>query len=215
MRPPRRPPAPREGLPTGQTIVHHRRRRSRAAAGPARGHNPNAGRSCPQISQMGADSDSSHEPRSESEAGLYQAVKLWELLPQEVPNDLWQMYIHIPGHGWWHAVIVSDTFGGMRYLLALHLTDSYCTAQVIGAIDQAKAEASRLHSRLDGPPFNRHRPFRGRIELHVPMLRPARGRRHHARPHRLPRAHSTGRARTLPPDPQTRRGCIDMYFPIV
>ena len=36
-------------------------------------------------------------------AEVYQAAKLFELLPQG-PNDLWQMdvtYIHIPGHGWW------------------------------------------------------------------------------------------------------------------
>jgi hypothetical protein len=47
---------------------------------------------------------------------LYQAAKLFELLPQK-PNDLWQMdvtYIHIPGHGWWYAVTVIDYYS--RYL---------------------------------------------------------------------------------------------------
>jgi transposase InsO family protein len=40
------------------------------------------------------------------EPELYQAARLFELLPQK-PNDLWQMdvtYIHIPGHGWHYAV---------------------------------------------------------------------------------------------------------------
>ena len=49
------------------------------------------------------------KPR-ESTAELYQATRLFELLPQQ-PNDLWQMdviYIHIPGHGWWCAVTVID-----------------------------------------------------------------------------------------------------------
>ena len=38
-------------------------------------------------------------------AALYQASKLYELLPT-APNDLWQMdvtYVHIPGHGWWYV----------------------------------------------------------------------------------------------------------------
>ena len=42
------------------------------------------------------------KPR-ERAAEVYQAARLFELLPQQ-PNDLWQMdvtYIHIPGHGWW------------------------------------------------------------------------------------------------------------------
>ena len=43
---------------------------------------------------------------------LYQAAKLFELLPNK-PNDLWQMdvtYIHIPGYGWWYAVTVLDYY---------------------------------------------------------------------------------------------------------
>jgi len=50
-----------------------------------------------------------HKPRPR-EPELYQAAKLFELLPQR-PNDLWQMdvtYIHIPGYGWWYAVTVID-----------------------------------------------------------------------------------------------------------
>jgi hypothetical protein len=44
---------------------------------------------------------------------LYQAARLFELLPQ-APNELWQMdvtYIHIPGHGWWYAVTPSAPQG--------------------------------------------------------------------------------------------------------
>jgi hypothetical protein len=46
------------------------------------------------------------------EPELYQATKLFELLPQQ-PNDLWQMdetYIDIPGYGWWYAVTVIRSF---------------------------------------------------------------------------------------------------------
>jgi hypothetical protein len=42
-----------------------------------------------------------HKPRPR-EPELYQAAKLYELLPQR-PNDLWQMdvtYLHIPGYSW-------------------------------------------------------------------------------------------------------------------
>ena len=42
-----------------------------------------------------------HRRRSRA-AEVYQAARLFELLPRQ-PNDLWQMdvtYIHIPGHGW-------------------------------------------------------------------------------------------------------------------
>jgi transposase InsO family protein len=87
------------------------------------------------------------------QAEIYQAARLWELLPQ-APNDLWQMdvtYIHIPGHGWWYAVTVIDYYS--RYLLALHLTHSYSAAEVTLALDQAKAEAVRLHGPLTKRPF--------------------------------------------------------------
>jgi putative transposase len=87
------------------------------------------------------------------EPELYQAVKLFELLPQK-PNDLWQMdvtYIHIPGHGWWYAVTVIDYYS--RYLLACHLTNSYCAVEVSSALQQARMEAERLHGTLPKPPF--------------------------------------------------------------
>jgi transposase InsO family protein len=48
------------------------------------------------------------QKRKTRRAEVYQAAKLFELLPQG-PNDLWQMdvtYIHIPGYGWWYAVTV-------------------------------------------------------------------------------------------------------------
>ncbi len=86
-------------------------------------------------------------------AELYQAAKLFELLPQR-PNDLWQAdvtYIHIPGHGWWYAVTVIDYFS--RYLLALHLTPSYAAVEVNKAIKQAMNKAESIHGKLSKPPF--------------------------------------------------------------
>lgn len=84
---------------------------------------------------------------------LYQASKLYELLPQG-PNDLWQMdvtYLHIPGHGWWYAVTVIDYYS--RYLLACHLTSSYCAAEAIHALDLAREEAERIGGPLTKKPF--------------------------------------------------------------
>lgn len=84
-------------------------------------------------------------PRS---AELYQAARLFELLP-EAPNELWQAdvtYVHIPGFGWWYAVTVIDYFS--RYLLALHLSPSNDAGAVMVAVDQARAEAERLHGAL-------------------------------------------------------------------
>lgn len=86
-------------------------------------------------------------------AELYQAARLFELLPQ-APNDLWQAdvtYIHIPGHGWWYAVTVIDYYS--RYLLACHFTPSYCARDVAAALDAARAEAERLHGPLTKQPF--------------------------------------------------------------
>jgi len=87
------------------------------------------------------------------EPELYQAAKLFELLPQK-PNDLWQMdvtYIHIPGHGWWYAVTVIDYYS--RYLLACHLTSSYSAIEVSQALKEARQEAERWHGPLEKPPF--------------------------------------------------------------
>ena len=87
------------------------------------------------------------------EAALYQAAKLWELLPRG-PNDLWQMdvtYVHIAGYGWWYVVTVIDYYS--RYLLAARLTSSYCASEVITALEQAMAEAQRIHGPLAKPPF--------------------------------------------------------------
>jgi putative transposase len=82
------------------------------------------------------------------DAELYQAAKLFELLPQS-PNELWQAdvtYVHIPGHGWWYAVTVIDYFS--RYLLSIHLSPSFDAAALIVGIEKAKAEAERLHGPL-------------------------------------------------------------------
>jgi len=87
------------------------------------------------------------------EPELYQAARLFELLPQR-PNDLWQMdvtYIHIPGHGWWYAVTVIDYYS--RYLLACHLTPSYSAAETSYALKLAREEAERIHGPLARRPF--------------------------------------------------------------
>jgi putative transposase len=93
-----------------------------------------------------------HRRRSRA-AEVYQAAKLFELLPRQ-PNDLWQMdvtYIHIPGHGWWYAVTVIDYYS--RYLLACYLTDSYSALEVAHGLKLARAEAERIHGPLPKRPF--------------------------------------------------------------
>ncbi len=87
------------------------------------------------------------------EAALYQAARLFELLPH-APNELWQAdvtYRHIPGHGWWYAVTVIDYYA--RYLLACHFTPSYTAGDVAAALDEARAEAERWHGPLAKKPF--------------------------------------------------------------
>ena len=93
------------------------------------------------------------QKRRTRRAEVYQAAKLFELLPQG-PNDLWQMdvtYIHIPGYGWWYAVTVIDYYS--RYLLACHLTSSYSAAETAYALKLARAEAERIHGPLVKRPF--------------------------------------------------------------
>lgn len=88
-----------------------------------------------------------------SVAEIYQAAKLYELLPKG-PNELWQMdvtYIHIPGYGWWYGITVIDYFS--RYLLACHLASSYCAVEVTAALDLARREAERLCGPLAKNPF--------------------------------------------------------------
>jgi len=91
--------------------------------------------------------------RRGSAAELYQAAKLYELLPKG-PNELWQMdvtYVHIPGYGWWYAMTVIDYYS--RYLLACHLTNSYCASEATRVLDRARAEAERLCGPLQKRPF--------------------------------------------------------------
>ena len=86
-------------------------------------------------------------------AEVHQTAKLYELLPG-APNELWQMdvtYIHIPGHGWWYAVTVIDYYS--RYLLGLRLTWSYSASEVTAALQDARAEAERIHGPLNKQPF--------------------------------------------------------------
>lgn len=93
------------------------------------------------------------QKRRVRKAELYQAARLFELLPKG-PNELWQSdvtYIHIPGHGWWYAVTVIDYYS--RYLLACHFTPSYCANDINFALDAARAEAERLHGPLTTIPF--------------------------------------------------------------
>lgn len=88
-----------------------------------------------------------------SAAEIHQASKLYELLPKG-PNELWQMdvtYVHIPGYGWWYAITVIDYFS--RYLLACHLTNSYCAFEVTAVLDRARCEAERLCGPLKKRPF--------------------------------------------------------------
>jgi len=87
------------------------------------------------------------------EAEVYQASKLYELLPQR-PNELWQTdvtYIHIPGFGWWYAITVIDYYS--RYLLACHLTSSYSAVEAIRALELAREEAERICGPLQKTPF--------------------------------------------------------------
>ncbi len=91
--------------------------------------------------------------RRPSSAEIYQAAKLYELLPKG-PNELWQMditYVHIPGYGWWYAITVIDYYS--RFLLACHLTNSYCALEAIVVLDMARREAERICGPLEKIPF--------------------------------------------------------------
>ena len=93
------------------------------------------------------------QKRRTDKAELYQAARLFELLPKG-PNELWQAdvtYLHIPGHGWWYAVTVIDYYS--RYLLACYFTSSYRASDVTAALDAARAEAEQLHGPLTKTPF--------------------------------------------------------------
>ena len=91
--------------------------------------------------------------RRPSSAEIYQAAKLFELLPKG-PNELWQMdvtYVHIPGYGWWYGITVIDYYS--RYLLACHLTNSYCALEVTAVLDMARGRAERICGPLEKTPF--------------------------------------------------------------
>jgi putative transposase len=92
-----------------------------------------------------------HRPKPQS-ARLRDAARRFERLPRE-NNQLWQAdvtYLDIPGHGWWFAVTVIDD--DSRYLLALHFTPSYRSADVTTALDLARKEAERIHGPLSTMP---------------------------------------------------------------
>jgi transposase InsO family protein len=93
------------------------------------------------------------QKRRPYQAEVYQASKLYELLPR-CPNELWQMdvtYIHIPGFGWWYAITVIDYYS--RYVLGVHLTSSYSAAEAIRALAVAREEAERICGPLEKTPF--------------------------------------------------------------
>ena len=93
------------------------------------------------------------QKRRARKAELYQAARLFELLPKGA-RELWQAdvtYIHVPGHGGWYAVTVIDYYS--RYLLGCHFTPSYCASDINAALDAARAEAERLHGPLTTTPF--------------------------------------------------------------
>jgi len=105
-----------------------------------------------QAYQVMQEFDLLHKPVGRK-AELYQAAKLFELLP-DGPNELWQMdvtYVHIPGYGWWYAITVIDYYS--RYLLAAYLTDSYSAAEAVHALALARGEAERLCGPLQKRPF--------------------------------------------------------------
>ena len=87
------------------------------------------------------------------QAGVYQASKLYELLPKG-PNELWQMdvtYIHIAGYGWRYGVTVIDYYS--RYLLAATLTASYSAHEVTRVLEAARHEAERVSGPITREPF--------------------------------------------------------------
>ena len=93
------------------------------------------------------------QKRRPYKAEVYQASKLYELLPQK-PNELWQMdvtYIYLPGYGWHYAITVIDYYS--RYLLACYLTTSYSAIEAIHALGSARKEAERLCGPLPKAPF--------------------------------------------------------------
>jgi putative transposase len=91
--------------------------------------------------------------RRPSAAELYQASKRYELLPKG-PNERWQMdvtYVHIPGYGWWYVITVIDYY--WRYLLACHLTNTYCALEATPVLDIARRQAERICGPLETMPF--------------------------------------------------------------
>lgn len=93
------------------------------------------------------------QKRKPYRAEIYQATKLWELLP-DCPNGLWQMdvtYVHIPGYGWWYVITIIDYYS--RYLLAAHLGSTYSASEITKVLEMAKSEAEGIHGRLLSTPF--------------------------------------------------------------
>lgn len=158
VRPPaRRGPAAREATPEEQHVVLTVARAfpwygyKKVALICARLDEPVARRKVYQIMKAAG---LLHQRRRRIEERARQEVaRLYQLLPRAV-NQLWQMdvtYIRIPGYGWMYAVTVIDYYS--RYLLALHLTHSYCAPEAGRALRMAVGEAERIHGPLKSPVF--------------------------------------------------------------
>ena len=138
-------------------------------------------------------------------AELYQAAKLFELLPQG-PNDLWQMdvtYIHIPGYGWWYAVTVIDYYS--RYLLACHLT-----LELQRGRDGLRLEAGARGSGADPRPAGEASVLgdRQRAVVHRPAVHGIRPGSVQPRADPVPHAAAVGPVGAVPSDAQDRRSVL-------
>jgi len=60
-------------------------------------------------------------------------------------------YVHIAGYHWWYAVTVVDYY--LRYLLSIHLAQSFCVFELIEALKTAREEAQRVCGELMKQPF--------------------------------------------------------------
>ena len=146
------------------------------------------------------------KPR-ERAAELYQAARLFELLPQQ-PNDLWQMdvtYIHIPGHGWWYAVTVIDYYS--RYLSGLspHV-------QLQRYAGHLRAEAGPRGSRADQRTAGETAVSGDRqwTVVYRPAVRGFRPRAIQPRANPVPDAAAIGAAGAVSPDPENRGGVLEI-----
>ena len=92
------------------------------------------------------------QPRPQHDAAMKKATRLFDMLPKG-PNELWQMdvtYILLPSRTWWYVVTVMDYYS--RYLLACHVCSRQTAQNVVAGLNEAVAEAERLHGPLQHAP---------------------------------------------------------------